>query len=113
MDENELSNIIIGCAIKVHASLGPGLLESAYQECLYFELQQAKLKVEKEKALPLTYAEVKLDCGYRIDFFIEKKVIVEIEAVQLLSDIHWLRFLHIWNLRIAVLDCLLTSTSQC
>ncbi len=106
MDENELSNIIIGCAIKVHASLGPGLLESAYQECLYFELQQAKLKVEKEKALPLTYAEVKLDCGYRIDFFIEKKVIVEIKAVQLLSDIHLaqvLTYLKLTNCRLGLL----------
>jgi GxxExxY protein len=88
MDENQLSNLIIGCAIKVHSSLGPGLLESAYQECLCFELRRAGLYVEKEKVLPLTYDEVKLDCGYRIDLLVEKIVIVEIKSVQNLNDVH-------------------------
>jgi GxxExxY protein len=88
MDENKLSNVIIGCAIKVHSSLGPGLLESAYQECLCFELRKAGLYVEKEKMLPLTYDEVKLDCGYRIDLLVEKIVIVEIKSVQNLNDVH-------------------------
>jgi GxxExxY protein len=88
MDENKLSNIIIGYAIKVHESLGPGLLESAYQECLCFELRRAGLNVEKEKALPLVYEDVKLDCGYRLDLVVEKTVIVEIKSVQDLHDIH-------------------------
>ena len=66
MIENDISEIIIGCCIEVHKSLGPGLLESAYQECLFYELQKAGLNVEKQKSLPLIYKEVKLDAGYRV-----------------------------------------------
>ena len=77
MIENEISNKIIGCAINVHKQLGPGLLESAYQECLYYELKEAGLKVEKEKAMPIVYKDVKLDHGYRIDLLVENKVVVE------------------------------------
>lgn len=73
MSENEISHTIIGCAIEVHKQLGPGLLESAYQECLYYELVNKGLKVEKEKALPIVYKEVKLDHGYRIDLLVENK----------------------------------------
>lgn len=71
MEENQITEKIIACAIKVHSSLGPGLLESAYKECLYFELKKAALKVEKEKPLPLGYEEVKLECGYRIDLLLK------------------------------------------
>lgn len=67
MTENEISNRVIGCAISVHSALRPGLLESAYAECLFFELLQTGLKVEKQKPLPLVYRDVKLDCGYRVD----------------------------------------------
>lgn len=67
MRENELSHIVIGSAIDVHNTLGAGLLESAYQECLYYKLRKEGFKVEKEKAMPLVFEEVKLDCGYRID----------------------------------------------
>lgn len=88
MFENEISERIIGCAIRVHKELGPGLLESSYQECLYFELVQSGLMVEKQKALPLVYQEVKLDCGYRIDLLVEKKVIIEIKSVDAMNDIH-------------------------
>jgi GxxExxY protein len=88
MTENELSKIIIGCAIEVHKALGPGLLESAYLECLFYELQQAGLKVEKQKALPLVYKEVKLETGYRLDIIVENKVVLEIKAVEALNDIH-------------------------
>ncbi len=88
MIENQITEKIIGCAIKVHQNLGPGLLESAYQECLYYELKKAGLKVEKEKPLPLVYEEVKLDCGYRIDLFVEDKIIVELKSVETLNDIH-------------------------
>jgi len=66
MTENELSNIVIGLAIKVHKNLGPGLLESAYKECLFYEIQKAGLFVEKEKPMPLVYEDVKLDVGYRL-----------------------------------------------
>ena len=88
MTENEISEKIIGCAIQVHKSLGPGLLESAYLECLFYELQEAGLKVEKQKPLPLIYKEVKLDVGYRIDLVVEGKVIIELKSVEALNDIH-------------------------
>ncbi|HEX8197451.1 MAG TPA: GxxExxY protein [Pyrinomonadaceae bacterium] len=88
MDENSLSNLVINRAIKVHTALSAGLLESAYKECLFFELQKAGLKVEKEKALPLVYEEVKLECGYRVDLFVESKLIIEIKAVDGITDVH-------------------------
>ena len=88
MTENELSNIVIGCAIEVHKSLGPGLLESAYKECLSYKLIGEGLFVEKERPLPLVFEEVKLECGYRIDILVEKKLIVEIKSVEALADIH-------------------------
>jgi GxxExxY protein len=71
MKENNISNTIPGCAIEVHKQLGPGLLESAYQECLYYELMQKELKVSKEKPMPIVYKEVKLDHGYRMDLLVE------------------------------------------
>jgi GxxExxY protein len=88
MEDNAITERIIGCAIKVHKSLGPGLLESAYQACLYYELVKSGLSVEKEKPLPLVYEEVKLDCGYRMDLVIEKRIIVEVKSVDTLTDIH-------------------------
>jgi GxxExxY protein len=88
MTENELSHKIIGCAMKVHTELGPGLLENAYEECLFYELLQAGLNVNKQKALPLVYFDVKLDAGYRIDLLVESKVVVEIKAVDAFNDVH-------------------------
>jgi len=88
MNENDLSKKIIGCAIEVHKQLGPGLLESAYQECLYYELSQSGLKVQKEKPMPIVYKEVKLDHGYRIDLLVEEKVVVEIKTVEAFNDVH-------------------------
>lgn len=88
MIENEISEKIIGCAIEVHKSLGPGLLESAYLECMFYELQKAGLNVEKQKPLPLVYKEVKLDVGYRIDLVVEGKVIIELKSVEALNEIH-------------------------
>ena len=88
MDENKLSKIIIGAAIKVHKNLGPGLLESAYEETLYYELNKEGFNVEKQKPMPLIYDEVKLDVGYRIDLMIESKVIIEIKSVEYLNDVH-------------------------
>lgn len=106
MDDNKLTEQIIGCAIKVHRSLGPGLLESAYQECLFYELKKAGLFVEKEKALPLVYEEVKLDCGYRIDLLVEKQIVVEIKSVEVLNDVHTaqvLTYLKLSNCKIGLL----------
>jgi GxxExxY protein len=88
MKEDQITEKIIQCAIKVHSRLGPGLLESAYQECLFYELRKAGLKVEKEKALPLVYDDVKLDCGYRIDLFVESQIVVELKSVDAFHDIH-------------------------
>ncbi len=75
-------------AIDVHSALGPGLLESSYKECLFYEILQAGLIVEKEKSLPLIYKEIKLDIGYRIDILVEKSLIIEIKSVDALADIH-------------------------
>lgn len=88
MTENDLSNIMIGLAIKVHSVLGPGLLESAYKECLYYKIAISGFTVEKEKPMPLVFEEVKLECGYRIDLLIEKKLVIEIKSVEVLNDVH-------------------------
>ena len=88
MDENSLSNLVINRAIKVHQTLGPGLLESSYQECFYHELVQSGLNVDKEKALPLIYEEVKLEFGYRIDLLVERKLVIEAKAVDAIHDLH-------------------------
>jgi GxxExxY protein len=88
MNENELSNKIIGLAIEVHSALGPGLLESAYKECLFYKINSFGLFVEKEKPMPLVFEEVKLDCGYRIDLLVESKLVLEIKSVEAINDIH-------------------------
>ncbi|MBI3124740.1 MAG: GxxExxY protein [Ignavibacteriales bacterium] len=106
MHENELSEIVIGCAIKVHKKLGPGLLESAYEECLCYEIKKTGLKVEKQKTLPLVYEEVKLDCGYRIDLLVENKLIVELKAVDALNDVYLaqvLTYLRLSNCKLGLL----------
>ena len=88
MTENEISNVVIGCAIQVHRDLGPGLLESSYQECLCYQISHSGLFVDKQKGLPLVYNDVRLECGYRIDLLVEKKVVVEVKAVDAFNDIH-------------------------
>ncbi|KAF0139546.1 MAG: hypothetical protein FD122_3156 [Stygiobacter sp.] len=106
MHENELSEIVIGCAIKVHKTLGPGLLESAYEECLCYEIKKTGLKVEKQKTLPLVYEEVKLDCGYRIDLLVDNKLIVELKAVDALNDVYLaqvLTYLRLSNCKLGLL----------
>ena len=106
MTENEISNKIIGAAIKVHTALGPGLLESAYKECLFYILVKVGLKVEKEKPMPLVFEEVKLDCGYRIDLLVENKVVIEIKSVDALNDVHLaqtLTYLKLGNYKLGLL----------
>jgi GxxExxY protein len=106
MNENELSNIIIGLAINVHKTLGPGLLESAYEECLYYEINKAGLFVGKQKPMPLIYEEVKLDCGYRMDLLVERKLVVEIKSVEALNDIYMaqvLTYLKLSNCKLGLL----------
>jgi GxxExxY protein len=86
--ENEISKIVIGAAIEVHKQLGPGLLESAYAECLSYELQINKLRFDREKPVPVFYKGKKLDCGYKLDFCIKDKVIVELKAIETILPIH-------------------------
>ena len=88
MQENEITERILKCAFKVHTALGPCLLESSYKECLAYEMTDDGLYVEKEKPMPLVYREVKLDIGYRIDLFVEQKVVVEIKVVEAFNDVH-------------------------
>ena len=85
---NDLTYKIIGAAYKVHSALGPGLLESAYKECLYYVLAKEGIFVEKEKGLPLLFEEVKLEIGYRIDLLVEHKIVIEIKAVEAFTDVH-------------------------
>lgn len=85
---NAITEEVIGSAIAVHRVLGPGLLESAYEACLAYELVERGLAVERQKALPVTYRDVKVDCGYRIDLLVERLVVVELKAVEKLDPIH-------------------------
>ena len=88
MSENETSYKVIGLALEVHSVLGPGLLESAYKECMYYKIGKTGLSVEKEKPMPLVFEEVKLECGYRIDLLVEKKLVIEVKSVDALNDVH-------------------------
>mgnify|MGYP000935036190 CR=1 FL=1 len=106
MTENELSNIIIGAAIEVHKALGPGLLENAYKECMYYKLTQSGWVVQKEKPMPLIFEEVKLECGYRIDLLVENRVVIEVKSVDALNDIHLaqtLTYLKLGNYKLGLL----------
>lgn len=106
MTDYELTQKVIGCAMKVHSALGPGLLESGYQECLWYELLRAGLFIEKQKAMPLIYSAVKLDCGYRVDIMVERRLILEIKSVEAINDIHLaqvLTYLRLANCRLALL----------
>jgi GxxExxY protein len=93
MTENEIATIIVDCAYRVHYRLGPGLLESAYEECLFYELSKHDLIIEKQPALPLIYDEVNMECGYRIDILVNKKVVIEIKAVEALNEVHFAQIL--------------------
>ena len=85
---SELSNKVIGCAIEVHKALGPGLLESAYQQCLCHELRLNQIDFEIEKPLPVNFKGCQLDCGYRIDILVEKEIIIELKSIEQLKRIH-------------------------
>jgi GxxExxY protein len=88
MEDEKLTEKILKCAFTVHSALGPGLLESAYEECFYYELISNGFKVEKQKPQPLIYKEVKMECGYRIDLLVENRIVIEIKAVEALNDVH-------------------------
>lgn len=106
MTENELAKIVFDLGLKIHRVLGAGLLENAYEECLFYEVKKQGLQVEKQKALPLIYEEVKLDVGYRIDLMVENKLIIEVKAVEALNDIHLaqiLTYLRLSNCKLGLL----------
>jgi GxxExxY protein len=88
MEINEITQKIIGCAIEVHRNLGPGLLESAYEECLAFELIKMGLNIKRQQPTPVIYKEIKLDCGYRIDILVENSVVVELKVVDSIIPVH-------------------------
>lgn len=88
MTDNELTHQIIGAAIEVHRLLGPGLLESAYEECLCHELDLRAIPFERQKAVPVVYKEKKLDCGYRIDLLVSQRIVVELKSIDALAPIH-------------------------
>ncbi|HHT9121901.1 MAG TPA: GxxExxY protein [Candidatus Wunengus sp. YC63] len=103
---NQVTEKIIGAAIEIHKTLGPGLLESAYEECLCYELSRAGLHFQRQVDLPVLYKEVRLDCGYRLDLIVEDAVIVELKTVECLLPIHeaqLLTYLKMKNLRVGLL----------
>ena len=105
-DVDRLTHDIIGAAIAVHRALGPGLLESAYEACLAYELTERGLKVEQQKPLPVVYREVRVDCGYRLDLLVERSVIVELKSVDQLAPIHdaqLLSYLRLAHLQVGLL----------
>lgn len=88
MDINQITEKIIGCAIEVHKRLGPGLLESAYEECLSYELKSAGFTIERQVPVPVVYKDIKLECGYRIDILVEKTVVLELKTIEAFAPVH-------------------------
>lgn len=106
MNENELSNKIIGAAIDLHKVLGPGLLESAYENALAYELKHLGFNIKQQISMPFVYKEIKLDAGYRLDTLVENKLIVEIKSIEALAPVHFaqvLTYLKLSNLKLGLL----------
>src|SRR6478609_6388543 len=106
MTENELSKIIVNTCFQIHTELGPGLFESVYEECLYYELIQEGLFVERQKELPVIYKNIKMEVGFRTDLIVEKKVIIEIKSVELIVPVHQkqlLTYLRLTGLKLGLL----------
>ena len=106
MRENELSKIIVDVAFKIHTKLGPGLLESVYEEILFYELQELGLQVNRQKGIPVIWNETKMDIGFRADLIIENKVIIELKSVEVLAPVHpkqLLTYLKITGLKLGLL----------
>ncbi len=106
MNDNQITESVIGCAINVHRRLGPGLLESVYEECLSYELDKGRMFFERQKAMPIIYDEIKLDTGYRLDLLVENRVVVELKAVEALTDVHLaqvMTYLRLSNCRFGLL----------
>jgi GxxExxY protein len=106
MEFDELSNRVLGCAIEVHRELGPGLLESTYEQCLAYELIQAGIPFKIQQPISVSYKQIKLDCGYRLDLFVDDRLIVELKSVEQLLKIHEaqvLTYMKLANVRIGLL----------
>lgn len=106
LKENELSHVVIGLALEVHTALGPGLLERSYQEYLYHKISKAGIIGEKQKAIPMVFEEVRLECGYRLDLLVENKLVVEIKSVLEMNEIYFaqtLTYLRLGNYRLGLL----------
>jgi GxxExxY protein len=106
MTENELSKIIVNCCFKIHTSLGPGLLESIYEELLAYELQKADLSFTRQQGIPVVYEGVKMDLGFRSDIIVENKVIVEIKSIETIAPVHQkqlLTYLKLTGLKLGLL----------
>jgi GxxExxY protein len=106
MTENELSKIIVDCCYKIHTKLGPGLLESVYEEILCFELQKADLNFTRQQGLPVIYEGVKMDLGFRADIIVENKVVIEIKSIEAIAPVHQkqlLTYLKITGLKLGLL----------
>ena len=106
MSKNEITAIVFDASLKIQKDIGPGLLESAYEECLFYELKQFGLIVEKQKLMPLIYNEVKMDLGYRLDLLVESKVVIEVKACEGLTDVHLaqvLTYLKLTNCKLGLL----------
>ena len=88
MNENQVAQIVVDAAFKVHTKLGPGLLESVYEEVLAYELTQRRLRIERQKPLPVVYDDVRLELGYRIDMLVEDQVILELKSVEVIATVH-------------------------
>jgi GxxExxY protein len=104
--ESNIATQAIGFALKVHSRFGPGLLESAYRECLAYELQKAGHRVEREKRMPLIYEDVKLDHGYRIDLLVDEKLVIELKNVEAFTDVHFaqvMTYLRVGDYRLGLL----------
>ena len=97
MKYEELTKTIIGSAIEVHKNLGPGILESANEECLAYELKQNGLSIERQKSVPIHYKTIILNCGYRIDLLVENKIVVELKSVEEINPIHEAQILTYWK----------------
>ena len=106
MEENSVTKEVLKAAFTVHTQLGPGLLESAYEACLFYEIIQLGLEVERQVAMPLIYKEMKMGTGYRLDLLVQKKVIIEVKAVEAFTDIHiaqMITYLKLSNCKIGLL----------
>ena len=106
MTENEISKIVFELGMKVHRTLGPGLLESSYEECLYYELRKSNLNVERQKVLPVYYEVILMETSYRIDIIVENKLILELKAVESINDLHLaqlLTYLKLSNCKLGML----------